>query len=147
ISLADVVTGIDPDFHVVPARPGARLSHALKLKGAETRIELLTAATTGAGGGIRPIPRLGFGAQALPYLDYLLHRPVPATYLYDAGIGINVPDPARYALHKLIVAANRPGAEQAKAAKDLAQAASLIAVLHQYRAGDLKAAATALGKS
>ncbi len=147
ISLADVVTGIDPDFHVVSARPGARLSHALKLKGAETRIELLTAAATGPGGRIRPIPRLGFGAQALPYLDYLLHKSVRATYLYDAGIGINVPDPARYALHKLIVAASRPGAEQSKATKDLAQAASLIDVLHHYRAGDLKVAAVALEKS
>ncbi len=36
------------------------------------------------------------------------------------GVLVNVPAPARFALHKLVVAAMRPAALQAKAAKDRA---------------------------
>ena len=147
VSLADVVTKAVTDFHVVPARPGARISHALKLKGAETRVELLTSGSARHAGAVRTIPHLGFGAQILPYLDYLLGTPARATYLYDAGISVTLPDPARYALHKLIVAVSRPGSEQGKAAKDLIQAGSLIDVLHRSRPGDLRKAAAALEKS
>ena len=46
--------------------------------------------------------------------------------------------PARYALHKLLVAAERRGAFQAKAAKDLAQAGMLLAVLRERRSAEVQ---------
>jgi hypothetical protein len=45
----------------------------------------------------------------------------------------NVPDPARFALHKLIVQGERRGALRLKAAKDVAQAAHLLAWLWPNR--------------
>ena len=55
-------------------------------------------------------------------------KPVQAAALYGAGILIRVPQPARYAAHKLILAQKRR-AEPAKRKKDLAQAKSLIEAL------------------
>ena len=45
--------------------------------------------------------------------------------LYEAGIGLTVPAPERFAVHKLIVAASRR-AGNPKILKDLAQASELI---------------------
>jgi hypothetical protein len=42
---------------------------------------------------------------------------------------VNAPQPARYAVHKLIGATRRAGAAAAKARKDVEQAAALIRVL------------------
>ena len=46
-------------------------------------------------------------AQALPYLEYLLHDPARAAVLAGAGVLVQVPDPARYAWHKLVIAPQR----------------------------------------
>ncbi len=51
----------------------------------------------------------------------------------EGAVLVNLPDPARYALHKLLIAGEREGAFLVKARKDLAQAAHLLAVLWQWR--------------
>ena len=48
-----------------------------------------------------------------------------------------VPDPARYALHKLLVHVERRKHNPAKAVKDLKQSAALIEVLSDFRRDDL----------
>ena len=63
-------------------------------------------------------------AQALPYLEYLLHDPARAAVLAGAGVLVQVPDPARYAWHKLVIAPQRQN--RVKARKDLQQATLLI---------------------
>src|SRR3546814_1661515 len=62
----------------------------------------------------------------LRFLDYLIERPGQAVLLgrADACL-VNLPDPARYGLHKLIVAHER-GARHPKHDKDIAQALALI---------------------
>ena len=50
---------------------------------------------------------------------------------------VNVPSPARFALHKLVVSQRRPATEHAKAKKDVLQAAQIIACLLDQRPGDL----------
>ena len=47
---------------------------------------------------------------------------------------VNVPHPTRYALHKLIVAGERPASRIAKSNKDVQQAAALLAVLREQAA-------------
>lgn len=145
IPFAGIVEEADPAFFIVPPRPGARLSHALKYRGGEARVELLTPAEPAREWQPKIIPQLAFAAQGVPYLDYLLKAPVRATYLHDDGISVMVPHPARFALHKLIVAANRDAGAQAKARKDVSQAASLIAILAEDRPDDLDQAAGDLG--
>jgi hypothetical protein len=76
------------------------------------------------GDGASLLPSLAVGAQPLAFLDYLILDPVPSVALHNAGIAVVVPAPARYAVHKLIVASRRT--QLAKAPKDLDQAAALI---------------------
>ena len=92
-------------------------------------VELLT--TRGRSDGPVQIPSLGCAAIPLRFMEYLLEDPIEAVALYGPGVRIKVPDPARYAVHKLIVhqVRNNP----IKAQKDLVQAKELIEV---YRARD-----------
>jgi len=83
------------------------------------------------------LPVLGAFGQPLRFLDYLIHQPVQAVVLYRAGVLVNVPQPARYAVHKLIVATRRDASATAKARKDIEQAAALISVLAEDRPDEL----------
>ena len=53
---------------------------------------------------------------------------------------VNVPQPARYAVHKLLVHGEREGAFAAKASKDLLQAGLLLSYLKEHRPSDVKEA-------
>ncbi|UVC06794.1 hypothetical protein IHQ71_16195 [Rhizobium sp. TH2] len=61
----------------------------------------------------------------LRYLDFLIKHPVRSMVLFESGIGVTIPAPERFAVHKLIVAASRR-AGNPKILKDLAQASELI---------------------
>ena len=71
-------------------------------------------------------PNLGIALSPLKFLDYLIERPGQGVLIgrADAAL-INLPDPARYGLHKLIVAYER-GAKHPKHDKDILQALALI---------------------
>lgn len=72
-------------------------------------------------------PNLGVALSPLKFLDYLIERPGQGVLLDRAdACMVNLPDPARYGLHKLIVAHER-GARHPKHDKDIAQALALIA--------------------
>ncbi len=63
-----------------------------------------------------------------------------AVVLYRYGVLVNIPQPARYAIHKLIVATRRNRASVDKATKDVRQAAELIQSLAEIRPDELEAA-------
>ena len=54
-----------------------------------------------------------------------------------AGISVNVPDTARFALHKLVIAESGPVSQHLKSLKDRQQAHDLLAVLLEDRPGDI----------
>jgi hypothetical protein len=83
------------------------------------------------------LPALGAYGQPFRFLDYLIHQPTQAAVLYRTGVLVNIPQPARYAVHKLIVATRRSPAATAKAGKDIEQAAALIRVLADDRPDEL----------
>lgn len=91
-----------------------------------------------------PIDRFGIHAQPLEFMDYLIEDTQAAVVLYGAGIPVVVPNPARYAIHKIAISTRRPVGHQLKIAKDLKQAASLIDVLADDNPGALMLAAEAL---
>lgn len=71
-------------------------------------------------------PEHGIALSPLKFLDYLIERPGQAVLLARANAClVNLPDPTRYGLHKLIVAHER-GARHPKHGKDIAQALALI---------------------
>jgi hypothetical protein len=77
------------------------------------------------------LPALGGAAgEPLRFLDFLIHQPVRTVMLHKGGVPVLVPDPARYAVHKLIVAARRRQGES-KDVKDLRQAHSLALALSE----------------
>jgi len=142
--LPQVVESLDKAFFPVPARPGEIISTKLKHRTEQIRIELLTPHRQGDIWTAIAPPRSDFGAQQVPYLDYLIEAPLEATYLHDDGVRVRVPNPARFCLHKLIVAANRDLAARSKTLKDLAQAAELMAILAEDSPHDLREAYDAL---
>jgi hypothetical protein len=57
--------------------------------------------------------------------------------IYQSGVLVNVPDPARFAVHKLILASRRGRDSRDKSLKDRRQAAQLIEVLAADRPDEL----------
>lgn len=83
-------------------------------------------------------PRLGVVLQPLPFMEYLLEGVEQAVvFAGDAAVLVSVPQPARYALHKLIVFGERAGTYAAKSAKDLQQAGTLLLRLKESRKSDI----------
>ncbi len=72
------------------------------------------------------IPTLDIWAKRLHFLNYLIADPIPAVSPYMEGLLIQIPQPARYAIHKLIIAQRRKDFAEAKRRKDIEQARSLI---------------------
>jgi hypothetical protein len=144
--LPGALQALNMGFLPVPGLDPKRPQTSFKVRGHALRVDLLTPARGARDGRPVLIPRLKAAAQPLEMLDYLLEAPLAAPLLNGGATLVNLPDPARFALHKLLVSARRPAVEQAKAAKDRQQAAELIALLHEDRRGDLEQAAAALRK-
>lgn len=128
-------------FLPVPGLDSRRPSTSFKVRGESLRVDFLT---PGEGDFPVPLPRLGTSAHPLPFMDYLIENPEKGAVVDAGGFLVNVPAPARFALHKVIVADERPLFQQSKAGKDLAQAAQLLEALAEARAGDLRLAHDAL---
>jgi hypothetical protein len=99
-------------------------------------VELMTPMTGPDTDELMALPVMGAFARPLRFLDFLIDKPEPAAVLYDSGVLVNVPNPIRYALHKLIVSQRR-GVMNVKRGKDIAQAETLLDVLIQDRPGDV----------
>lgn len=138
-----VLEGLEMGFVPVPAFSRSGSSTSFKVRGSSLRVDLLTPAR-GAATGPVALPALGASAHALRFLDYVMQGWIAAALIGEGGVQVNVPDPARFALHKLVVAAERPAAMQTKREKDLWQAGQVLEVLFEDRAGDVDAAWAAL---
>lgn len=128
-------------FLPVPGLDSRHPSTSFKVRGESLRVDFLT---PGKGSAPVPLPRLKTSAQPLPFMDYLIENPEKAAVLDAGGFLVSVPSPARFALHKIIVASERSVSQQSKAGKDLAQAAQLLEALDETRPGDLRLAHDAL---
>jgi hypothetical protein len=80
---------------------------------------------------------LDAGAAPLQYMDWLITNPVPTVALWGSGVSINIPQPSRFAVHKLILAQKRDVGSRSKRQKDLAQADALIDALLSHDPFDL----------
>ena len=86
-------------------------------------------------------PQLKVTLQPVKFMEYLLEDVQQAALFAAEGAVIaNVPHPARYALHKLIVFAERSAARRAKANKDLGQSAALLSFYRGSAAWEVEAA-------
>jgi hypothetical protein len=136
-SLLDVIKRADPSFIPQPSLDPRTPPWRFR-SGAGLEIEVVTRHRTRADEE-HPvvIPGLRCSAQPLRYLEFLIADPIPAVALYGAGVPVTVPQPARYGVHKLIVAQVRQQGS-AKREKDLIQARELIAALETSHPGAVK---------
>jgi hypothetical protein len=143
-NLEDVLRRVDGDFIGIPDPMDGRrtLRYALRKDGEEKfSVDVLSPLRGPDRSRIAALPALRSDAQLLRYLDFLLYLENNSVSLHGAGIPINVPDPTRYALHKLVVSQMRRQdipRSRIKARKDLDQAEALIRVLAKQRPGDLE---------
>jgi hypothetical protein len=140
-----VLEGLQMGFLPVPPLDPKHPSTSFKVRGQALRVDLLCP-KRGAGDQPVFIRRFGAPAQPLAHLDYLLEKPERALFLDGGAALVNVPAPARFAFHKLLVATLRPAAFQTKADKDVAQAAQVLELLVEARPGDLRPAWNTLGE-
>jgi len=75
------------------------------------------------------VDNLMCSAEALPFMEYLAKESIEAVALYGTGVIVRVPPPARYAVHKLLIAQERRGLYRTKKTKDLAQASDILDIL------------------
>jgi hypothetical protein len=130
--LPKALEALNVGFLPVPGLNPKAPSTSFKVRGQSLRVDLLTPARGPRDGKPVHIERLKAAAQPLELLDYLLESALPAPLVNGSASLVNVPDPARFALYKLIVS------------KDGEQATELLEVLYEDRRGDLRLALRAL---
>ncbi|MGH7437796.1 MAG: GSU2403 family nucleotidyltransferase fold protein [Polyangiaceae bacterium] len=131
----------------VPGFGRKQPSTSFKARGADAfRVDLLAPAR-GADVGTVAVPELRAHAAALPYLAYLLREPLTGIVLGREGVvPVSVPRPEAFAWHKMLVSQLR-GETLDKRAKDIEQAALLVAVLAEDAPEALAEAFDALPRS
>lgn len=113
------------------------------IPGTDWKIDLLTAQMGANREDPVEIPRFGAFAQPLTFTDYLLEKSMEAVIIGPTAVLVRVPEPARFAVHKLLVASNRGPHAALKADKDRLQAALLMSHLESEWPGNLTLAAEA----
>lgn len=143
-ALLDRLAATVPPFLAVPDLDPRRPSTSFKLRGRELRIDFLTPRRPGDADRPVAIPALGVAAWPLELLDFLTASPVAAVVTGPRPVLVRIPEPARFALHKLWLAGERSSGDLARARKDLAQAELLLELLAEDGPRDLARAAAEL---
>jgi hypothetical protein len=128
-TLEDILRRADPTFSAAPDL-GHKSPPSRFRANSGFLVDLITPVRNRNQSRAVPIPGLQAGATPLQHLSWLIADPSPAAVLYGPGFLVQVPQPARYAVHKLLIAQKRPPGA-AKRSKDLSQAKSLIEALTQ----------------
>lgn len=118
-----------PDFN--PSHPKSGLTRYVNAS--NYKIDLLTPQASSDRNRNAPIALdtlPGVALQPLALMDYLIENPVRSVLLFEEGIAVVVPDPARYAIHKIVLSQTRASTTpMPKTTKDRAQVEQLIEAL------------------
>jgi hypothetical protein len=145
LALPDVLDALEMGFIPVPSLHPRNASTSFRVRGQELRVDLLTPLRGRAKGKPVFVPALNAKAQPLRFLDYLLDEALAVPIFSRTQVAlVNVPQPARFALHKLLVSESRDVGFATKAEKDRFQAANLLEVLKVDHPASIRAAKRAL---
>jgi hypothetical protein len=140
----DVLERLAMGFLPVPPLDPRAPSTSYFIRGHELRVDLLTP-LLGRESKPQFVPALGAPASPVRHLDFVLVDPVVALAIGSRDLAvIQVPAPARFALHKLMVSTLRPAVFATKADKDRQQAMQLLHALVDNAPDDIAAAWTDL---
>jgi hypothetical protein len=137
---ADIPKALDSlqmGFLPVPSLDPKNPSTSFKVRGKPLRVDILTTQRQPASQKPVIISRFNVAAQPLPFLEYLLEGAETGAVVDGGGVLVQVPAPARFAFHKLIVSGARQVSVHGKSLKDLRQAAQVLSVLAEERPGDV----------
>ncbi|MBI1865885.1 MAG: hypothetical protein HYR98_09205 [Nitrospirae bacterium] len=146
VNLRQALMESELGFIEVPALDRKSPSTRFRIKGKLLSVDVLTPMLGRTSAKPIHLASLDTFAEPVRFLDYLLADAQPAVLAARAGILVNVPAPARYALHKLVASERRIAAFQTKTKKDIYQAEQLISALLHDRPGDLRRAWQAAGE-
>lgn len=135
--LPGVLERLEMGFLPVPPLNPKHPSTSFKVRGKPLRVDLLTPQRHRKNSEPRVISRFKAAAQQVSYLDYLIEGYERGAVVDGGGILVNVPSPARFGFHKLIVAGERGATLHTKTEKDLLQATQVLAFLLEERVGDV----------
>lgn len=138
-NVADIPAALDSlkmGFFPIPQLDHRQPSTSFMIRGNQLRLDVLT---DQRGRSSEPvyIPRFKTAAQPLHFMAYLFTDTIPAVIINGGATLVRVPAPARYAVHKLIIAQERTAAGLAKRDKDYLQAFQILSLLQEVRPGDV----------
>lgn len=130
INVPQAVKENDPTFFEIPMLNSRQPSTSMMSRKTRVKIDFLTVQKSGLDSSPHFYSDLSIAAAPLRYMDYLMggqsHRGlIIGTY----PIPVNLPDPARFAVHKLVIAQERTLDKETKSAKDIRQASEVIEAL------------------
>ena len=145
-SFLDILRDTSVPFFEVPELATRKPPTSFKARGRPIKVDLLVPSTDAH--ETKPLPEIRAHAMGLPYFRYLVTKAARGFVLgKEQVIPVTLPDPARFALHKLIVSTLRDPSRALKADKDRRQAATLINALMEKFPDWLIAAADELEAS
>lgn len=147
VELEKIIEGSGLNLHPVPPLDRKQPSTSFKVRGRDLRVDFLTPMVGRESSKAAFLPAFGLSAKPLRHLDYLIEDPMQAVVMGSDVVLVNIPSPARFAMHKLWISEKRPVTFQAKAKKDRIQAEQLIEVLSEDRPDDLREAWGALPRT
>jgi hypothetical protein len=145
-SFLDILRESGVPFFEVPELDPRKPSTAFKARGRPLKVDLLVPGSEAH--ETKSLPELRAHAMGLPYFGYLVANAARGFVLgKEHVIPVMVPDPARFAIHKLIVSTLRDPSSAPKADKDRRQAVVLIDALMEKFPDWLTTAVGELDKS
>ncbi|MGD0960829.1 MAG: GSU2403 family nucleotidyltransferase fold protein [Methylomonas sp.] len=123
--IPEALKSFDNKFFLVPELNGKYPSTSIKNNKLGIKVDFLTAKRDGG----EPVffKDIGIAADPLPFMEYLLaSQPIKGLVIGDYAIPVHLPQPARFAIHKLIISEERQPHLQSKKIKDIKQASVLL---------------------
>lgn len=146
VDLRQVLLESDLGFFEIPALNRRNPSTSYFIRGQQMRVDLLTPMIGKPDGKPVYLPWLKASAEPVRFLDFLMEDIQRAVVVALDGILVNIPNPSRFALHKLVISQRRNPGEENKARKDIRQAGQLLEVLLEMRPGDVELAVASAKK-
>jgi hypothetical protein len=125
ISAPDAITSLEAGLLPIREFSGRTAAQRHQLEESDLHIQFVTANAKRS--RVSQTPNTGIEMESVKFTDFLLEEAVHGVAFAKSGAClINLPDPARFAVHNLVVYGERPIPERAKSIKLLMQAAALI---------------------
>ncbi len=131
-----ILESLNMGFFPVPTLNRKHPSTSFSIRKSPVRVDMLTPMHKNNTEPVR-ISRFNAAAAPLRFLDYLIEDPIPGAVINGDAIAVRIPQPIRYALHKLIVSQERDVTAGAKKNKDLWQAHQILEYFKSERPLDI----------